>query len=156
MTATMIVGLVALGIVVIVLAAMVTSKLVLHFMKGPLEARIAAHYGSDEVLKKDLTANSFGLESAGVWQVRGNGALVLTGKHLHFFMFLPKSDLRVPLDAITELTITRSHLGKATIYDLLQVRFAADGKTDSTAWYLADPQAWKERIEEIQAARPAK
>ena len=104
-------------------------------------------------LMKDLTANSFGLESAGVWQVRGNGGLVLTEKALHFFMFLPQRDLRVPLDAITELTLTKSHLGKATIYDLLKVRFSAEDKTDSIAWYLTDPQAWKDRIEELKAGR---
>ena len=36
---------------------------------------------------------------------------MLTGEHLHFFMFLPKCDLRVPLDAITEITFTKSHFG---------------------------------------------
>ena len=128
------------------------SKLVLHFMKGPLEARIAAHYGPDEILMKDLKANSFGLESKGVWQGRGNGGLVLTGKYLHFFRFVPGADLRVPLGAITELTFTKSHLGKATIFDLLKVRFSVEGKPDSIAWYLTDPRAWKKRIEELKAA----
>ncbi|MBK9051763.1 MAG: hypothetical protein IPL78_12865 [Chloroflexi bacterium] len=45
---------------------------------------------------KDLKANSFGLESAGVWQARGNGGLVLTGKELHFFMLIPNKEVRVP------------------------------------------------------------
>lgn len=151
MTTTMIVGLVALGVVAIVLVAVATSRLAFHFMKGPLEARIAAHYRPDEVLMRDLTANSFGLESRGVWQGRGNGALVLTDEYLHFFRFVPGADLRVPLRAITDLAFTRSHLGKATIQDLLKVRFTVDGKPDSIAWYLADPRAWKERIEEAQA-----
>jgi hypothetical protein len=151
MTTTEIIGLVALGVAAIVLVLVVITKLVYRFMKGPLEARIAAHYGPDEVLMTDLRANCFGRESAGAWQLRGNGGLVLTEKNLHFFMFLPKSDLRIPLDAITELTFTKSHAGKATIYDLLKVRFSAEGKTDSIAWYLTDPQAWKNRIEELKA-----
>jgi hypothetical protein len=146
-----IIGLVALGVVVIVIIAVVVPKFVYHQMRGPLETRTAVHYGPDEILMKDLTANSFGLESAGAWQVRGNGSLVLTTKHLHFFMFLPKRDLRVPLDAITEATLTKSHLGKATIYNLLKVRFSTDGKSDSIAWYVADPTAWKNRIEELKA-----
>jgi hypothetical protein len=153
MTTIEIIGLVALGVVVVVLAAIVVSKLVYHLMKGPLEARIAAHYGPDEILMKELKANSFGLESAGVWQVRGNGGLVLTAECLHFFMFLPKRDLRVPLDAITDLMFTKSHLGKATIYDLLKVQFSVEEKSDSIAWYLADPTAWKHRIEELKAGR---
>ena len=151
MTTFEIIGLVALSVVVIMLVLGVVSKLVLYLLKGPLETRIAAHYGPDEILMKDLKANSFGLESAGVWQVRGNGGLVLTAKYLHFFMFLPKRDFRVPLDAITELTFSKSHLGKATIYDLLKVRFTVEDKSDSIAWYLTDPTAWKKRIEGFNA-----
>ena len=149
-TVLIVLGSVALGVLVIALAGAL-SKGVLHFMKRPLEDRIAAHYPQPEILLQDLKANSFGRESAGVWQVRGNGGLVLTARHLHFFMFLPKSDLCIPLDAIAQLTIAKSHLGKATLYDLLKVHFSADGKTDSIAWYLTDPQAWKSRIESLQA-----
>jgi hypothetical protein len=149
------IGLIALGIVAITLVVAVTAKLVLHLLKRPLEARVAAHYRPDEVLMMDLGANSFGLESKGVWQGRGNGALVLTADYLHFFRFVPGADLRVPPGTITEVTFTKSHLGKATIYDLLKVRFVVDGKPDSIAWYVADPRAWKERIEEVQAAKPS-
>jgi hypothetical protein len=150
MTTPIIVGLVVLGIIVILLIVSATSKVILYSMKGPLEGRIAAQYGSNDILMKDLTANSFGLESAGVWQVRGNGALVLTPTELQFFQFLPKSDVRIPLDAITEVTFTRSHLGKATIYKLLKVRFTLNGKADSIAWFVADSKAWKERIEQLK------
>jgi hypothetical protein len=146
----LIVSVVGLG----VLVAIIVPKLVLHFMKRPLETRIAGRYQQQEILMQDLGANSFGLESAGVLQARGNGGLVLTGKYLHFFLFVPKREVCIPLDAITELTLTKSHLGKATIYDLLKVRFAKDGKADSIAWYLADPQAWKSRIEQLRAAVP--
>ena len=153
---TTVIGLVVLGVLVITLVAVVMPKVVYRFMQGPLEHRIAAHYRPDEILMQDLRANSFGLESAGVWQLRGNGALVLTGTQLHFFMFLPASDLCVPLNAITELTTTKSHLGKATIYDLLKVHFSADGKMDSIAWYLTDPQTWKNSIEALKAASDAR
>lgn len=153
-TATTI-GLIALGVVAIMLVMSVVVKLVLHRMKLPLEARIAAHYGPDKILMKDLAAMSFGLESKGRWQGRGNGALVLTADYLHFFRFVSGADLRVPLAAITELTFTKSHLGKATIYDLLKVRFSVDSQTDSIALYLTDPKGWKNRIEELMAGRPA-
>jgi len=157
MTTPVLLGLVVLGVVVIVLTvvvigivAVMVSKLTLHSINGPLEARIAAQYEPAEVLMKDLCANSFGQESLGVWQIRGNGGLVLTGKALHFFLFLPKRDLLIPLDAITEITFTKCHLGKATIYNLLKVRFVLDGKSDSIAWYVSDPPAWKGRIEEAK------
>ena len=153
-TATTI-GLIVLGVVVITLVMAVVAKLALYLMRRPLEARIAAHYGPDEILMQDLAANSFGQESKGVWQGRGNGALVLTKDYLHFFRFVRGADVRVPLGAITELSFTKSHLGKATIYDLLKVRFSVDGQTDSIAWYLTDPTAWKNRIEELSAERAA-
>lgn len=57
----------------------------------------------------------------------------------------------VLLDTITELTITKSHLGKTTPYDLLKVHYCANGKMDSIAWYLTDPRAWKLRIEGLKA-----
>jgi hypothetical protein len=151
MTTTTIIGLVVLGVLGITTVAVVITKGIYRVMQGPLEDRIAARYGHDEVLMKDLRANSFGVESAGVLQFRGNGGLVLTGKSLHFFMFLPRSDVCVPLDAITEITITKSHLGKATIYDLLKVHYSVEGKADSIAWYLTDPLAWKHKIEELRA-----
>ena len=151
MEAATIIGWVVLGVLGVTLVAALVSKGVLAFMKGPLEARIAAQYGQSEILMQDLKANSFGRESAGVWQCRGNGGLVLTAKQLHFFQFLPKRDFRVPLDAITELTLTKSHRGKATLYDLLKVHFSAEGQKDSVAWYLTDPQAWKNQIETLQA-----
>ena len=142
-----IIGLIVLGVIVISLVA----KGTLHLIKAPLENRIAPLYKPDEIIMKDLKANSFGLESAGVWQARGNGGLVLTGKELHFFMLIPGKEVRVPLDAITELTLTKRHLGKATIYNLLKVSFSVDGKMDSIAWYLTDPQAWKTQIEALRA-----
>jgi hypothetical protein len=141
---------IVLTVVVIGIVAVMVSKLTLHSINGPLEARIAPQYGPAELLMKDLSANSFGQESLGVWQIRGNGGLVLTGKELHFFLFLPKRDLLIPLDAITEITFTKCHLGKATIYNLLKVRYVLDGKSDSIAWYVSDPHAWKDRIAEAK------
>jgi len=52
--------------------------------------------------------------------------------------------------AITDLTITKSHLGKATLYDLPKVHYSAAGKADSIAWCLPDPHAWKNKIEELK------
>jgi hypothetical protein len=149
-TTMIIIGLVVIAVLLILLFAVVLPKGVFRFMQGPLQARIAAHYQPDEILIQDLKANCFGRESTGRWQLRGNGALVLTGKQLHFFQFLPQSQLCIPLDAITEVTFTKRHLGKATLYDLLKVHFAVDGQRDSIAWYLTEPLTWKARIEALK------
>jgi hypothetical protein len=147
-----VIGLVVVAALVLTLVAGLISKVVLAFIKGSLEVRITAQYRPDDILMQDLKANYFGRESAGVGQLRGNGGLLLTAKQLHFFMFLPKSDISIPLTAITKLTITKSHLGKATLYDLLKVTFLANGQPDSIAWYLTEPTVWKNRIEALQTS----
>jgi hypothetical protein len=114
MPAAVMIVVIVLGLAAVFAVAVVLPKLVYRFMERPLEARIAAHYGSEEVLMKDLKANSFGLESAGVRQARGNGGLVLTAKSLHFFMFLPGWDLRVPPGAISEVWFSRSRSRHST------------------------------------------
>jgi hypothetical protein len=139
---------IVLGAVALIALGILVPMFVFRLMRGPLEARINSELPEHDIVRKDLTANCFGLESAGVWQVRGNGALVLTETQLHFFMFMPKREFRVPLDSIVEVSLVKSHLGKATIQDLLKVRFAADGKDDSIAWYVPDARDWKSSIEQ--------
>jgi len=155
MGTTTTIGLIALGVVTMAAVMSGVTKLILRFMKRPLEVRIAVLYGPDDILMKDLAANNFGLESWGRWQGRGNGALVLTNDCLHFFRFVTGGDVRVPLGSITDITFTKHHLGKATIFDLLKVRFALNDKPDSIALYLTDPKAWKSRIEELKVGMVA-
>jgi hypothetical protein len=146
-----IVALAIAGAVAITLIVLLIGKFVVQGIKKPLEERIAAVYQPDEIVLKDLGANCFGLESAGVGQWRGNGGLVLTREAVHFFRFLPKSDLRIPLSAITDLTLTKRHKGKISIYDLLKINFTADGRPDSAAWYVAEPAAWIRQIDALRA-----
>lgn len=145
-----VIGLAVLGALAITVFAVGATKAVYRVMRGPLANQISAQYRPEEVLLQDLKANSFGVESEGLLQPRGNGGLVLTRDGLHFFMFLPRKQVRVPLAAISEVTLTKSHLGKVTPFDLLKVRFSTDGGPDAIAWYLTDPRAWKTRIEALK------
>lgn len=128
---------------------LIAVQVILNLMKPNLEARVQAQYRTPDIVLVDMTANSFGQESLGLSQIRGNGALVLTPRVLHFFQFLPQREVVIPLTAITAVSLTKSHLGKATIYDLLKVEFVTDGRSDAIAWYVADAAAWKARIEEL-------
>lgn len=145
------IGLILFSILGILLIVSGAAKLTLSLIKRPLEERIAAIYHADQILLSDLTANNFGLESWGVFQGRGNGALVLTKNCLHFFRFIKGGDVRIPLESITDVSFTKSHLGKATIYNLLKVQFVTEGKRDSIAWYLADSDTWKNTINNLIA-----
>ena len=146
MKVPIIVGAVLLGVVLIFI---VLPKVIFHYMGQALDKRIKEP--AAEILMKDLKANSFGRESKGMLQIRGNGGLVLTAKELHFYQLKPEADLRIPLNSITGMSITKSHLGKSKGVDMLKVEFTVDDKTDSIAWALQEPNAWKAKLEELRA-----
>ena len=142
------IGMIA-ALILLVLVAVLT-KVTLTLIKGPLRKRLAAVYRPDQILMQDLGANCFGVESAGVWQARGNGALALTADRLHFFYVVPRTEVQVPLSSITEITFPKGHLGKVTPFELLKVSFVANGAADSVAWLVRNPREWKARIESLR------
>lgn len=100
-------------------------------------------------LLREGDANSFGVESAGAWQVRGNGNLALTKYELLFAQWVPNRLLRIPRSSIVEVTTTRSHLGKTLRRDLLKVVWTTElGSEDSIAFWVGDLDGW------IEALRP--
>ena len=137
------------GILVGVIAILVVPKLVIKSMEPALERRISEMYSSEQIILKDLSALTFGLESRGVLQGRGNGALVLAANELCWFRFVPESsDLRIPRENITKVDTVKTHLGKTDGRDLLRVTFTNDGKPDSMAWYVRDLGAWLSKLGE--------
>jgi hypothetical protein len=140
----LIIGAAVLGSLVLLL---VLVPALVHYFIGPaLQDRVSKVYPPDQVAFQDLQAMTYGLESKGVTQARGNGALVLTARELHFFQYIPETGVRMPLDAITGVKIVRSHLGKASGRDLLHVSFTVGGKADSMAWTVTDVGAWVARL----------
>jgi hypothetical protein len=113
---------------------------------GPLRRRAQRHFvGLAPVRETD--ANSLGVESAGPWQVRGNGTLALTEEELLFAQWLPNRLLRIPRSSITEVTTTRSHLGKTIGHRLLKVIWAPEtGGQDSIALWVKDLDGWIEAL----------
>ena len=167
MTTTTIVLIVAGGLALMAVITVFTLWLVkqlttgaLAAIRGPLEARVRARYpGLAQTIMVDYAVNSFGVESLGRWQVRGNGALVVTATELCFFLYKPERELVVPLADITEMTFTNSHLGKWTPSKLVKVQFKTEGGTDSIALLVAQPdilhatlaEARDRRISELSA-----
>ena len=144
-------------VVLVVLGTILVSVVsLLRIMQQSLKKQVASRYHADEILMQEGMANFFGLESKGVWQCRGNGALVLTGDTLHFFMLQPRSELVIPLHAIRSGQLVRSHLGKTVFRPLLKVHFELHGKSDSAAWYVHDPQTWLDKIASLQTTTPDK
>jgi hypothetical protein len=141
---------IVLGILGVLIFIGILARIVLGWVRSSLVARIHASYRPDQILLEEYRANFFGRESAGVFQVRGNGALVLTANHLHFFMLVPKTEICIAISSIRDMTVTKQHLYKVTPFDLLKVVYSENGQLDSIAWYLSQPAMWKQRIEMLQ------
>lgn len=108
---------------------------------GPLRRRARRHFAGLDVLRED-DANTFGVESAGKGQVRGNGTLALTADELLFAQWVPNRLLRIPRAAITEVTTGGSWLGKTISRPLLVVRWTADTGADAIALWVQDLEGW--------------
>ena len=113
---------------------------------GRLRKRAEGHFAGLTLLREE-DANSFGVESAGVWQVRGNGNLALTKHELLFAQWVPNRLLRIPRSSIAEVTTVRSPLGKTMRRDLLKVVWTTDlGTQDSIALWVGDLEGWLEAL----------
>ena len=88
-------------------------------------------------------ANSFGQESIGMRQFRGLGILTLREKSITFDRVMPRRTTAIPLDRITGVDMTKSHLGKTKFQPLLKVSFRNEtGAQDSMAWLVQNPEDW--------------
>ena len=102
-------------------------------------------YEKEKVLIFDDMANFFGLESLGIWKVRGNGVLLLTDEELFFGMWKPKKELIIPVKFIMKIINPKSHMHKSVFRPLLKVIFTNEtGNNDSAAWFVQDLNEWNE------------
>ncbi len=109
--------------------------------------RIQERFPTEEIIISETTANFFGLESRGSWQIRGNGVLVLTPNELWFSRFIKRDDITIPIQSIQEVRLVDSHLGKRILgRKLIYVQFQTPRGKDSIAWLVADPETWKMKI----------
>jgi hypothetical protein len=113
-------------------------------MRARAASEVRARLGGDHILLMEDGANSFGVESRGPWQIRGNGCLAATADDLLFVMWFPRREVHIPRATITGVEQARSHLGKTIGYPLLRVRFTnPDGRPDSVAWWVRDVSRWR-------------
>ena len=105
-----------------------------------------------EILVSDDMANFFGLESLGVWKIRGNGVLLLTKENLFFGMWKPKRDLSISVRNIIEISNPKSHMHRSVNKPLLKIVFKNDlGESDSAAWYVRELDKWNQILNELLA-----
>ena len=121
---------------------------------GKFRAQVQARFAADEIVLAEWFANNFGVQSRGVTQLRGNGALVLGTDALHFVMMATKSELKIPLASITAVSFANSHLGKTVqawtgARKLLAVDFTNEvGAPDRVALLVHQPEAWQQALQQ--------
>lgn len=139
---------VVVSIVLGTLGILALVFLLLRRLRGPAAtegaARVARRYPGVTVRAMDPMAHFLGLESEGVWQVRGTGVLALTDEALWFSMYFVGREIEVPRSAIRGVELVDSHLRKRVFGSkLLQVRYLREGAEERVAWRVGDPAAWQ-------------
>ncbi|HOX45680.1 MAG TPA: hypothetical protein PK668_18920 [Myxococcota bacterium] len=148
-TPTLWIGLGILGALAVLGALLL---LILHRVRASLRRRVQARFPRESILLAG-GANFFGRRSAGLAQLRGNGALVLTRDLLWFAQAVPARDLEIPVASIRSVTTPRSFLGKTIFRPLLAVRFEAPEGEDEIGWAVPDVEKWRQALETARASR---
>ncbi|MFX0021649.1 MAG: hypothetical protein ACFE9S_04935 [Candidatus Hermodarchaeota archaeon] len=107
-------------------------------------------FNNKNILLVDDISNFFGLESSGVWKVRGNGVLLLTEEELFFGMWKPKKELLISIKSIINISNPKSHMHKSVFRPLLKVTFTnVNGEIDSVAWFVRKLGDWNENLNQL-------
>lgn len=127
--------------------------LILAVIIGLRSASIGKKFKQSDVLRADRMANFYGSASRGYGQVRGNGWLVLKGDALIFEMYVPVRTLVIPLETITAVEETRTHLGKLgkAGTSLLRITYRHGDREDTAAWSVNDVGAWIGELGRLRA-----
>jgi hypothetical protein len=96
----------------------------------------------DQPAELEGNARLIGVKSRGLGQMRGTGTLALTSDEVVFLMWLPRRELRIPLDAIESVETGHGVAGKWTGAELLHVRWRTGDTADEAAWEVKDLGAW--------------
>jgi hypothetical protein len=99
--------------------------------------------GADAIVHLDDVVRFFGLASAGLFQIRGNGCLAATERELLFRLWVPRREVLIERATVTAIDTPRSHRGKASLHRLLRIRYTnLRGEPDAAAWQVRDLEAW--------------
>ena len=143
-------------IVLIALIPILTILILVSNLQKGLRGRSAQliqhRFPVHQIRRQSPFANCFGITSKGMGQIRGNGPLVLTPDQLWFQLLVPQRELSIPLSTIQQVEIRSHHLRKTRFTPLLYVEYQTPTGSDSVAWQVEDPEAWKVDLEALRSA----
>ncbi len=111
---------------------------------------IIDHFEGQNILITS-TANFFGQKSKGWKQLRGKSQVVLLPNELYSEMILTQKILRIPIESIREVDITKkTFLRKTRSKKLLIVHFLNEaGEEDSAGWLIPRLESYKRIIDKL-------
>jgi hypothetical protein len=119
----------------------------LRRLRDDTAQEVSDRLGADAVVKLDDVVRFFGLSSAGMFQIRGNGCLAATDDQLLFRLWIPRREVLIERASVTAIDTPRSHRGKATLRRLLRVTYTdMKGEQDAAAWEVRDLDAWLDAL----------
>jgi len=132
-----------------VVCLLIGLRTIFSAVRKRMEVAIREKFEQREIIRSTPSANFLGVKSKGGMQMRGNGALVLTGNELYFLRAFPEKEFRIPIETITAVSLPKSFNGKSRFSPLLCVNLVVDDGEDSMAWSVKQPREWKEEIEAL-------
>lgn len=138
---------ITLSIVFGVGLSLLILRMIFASTRKKLEDHLQKKYDKNEIIAATTSANFFGLQSKGVKQARGNGALILTRKELCFIRALPFKEFIIPLSSVLKISLPTAFNGKSVFSKLLCIHFQTHSDFDAMAWAVKNPEAWKQSIE---------
>jgi len=93
----------------------------IKYLEKTKAEKILKNYSKQEIKAFSSNVNFFGIKSQGMTQIRGNGALLLTKEYLYFQMWIPKKEIKIPIDKMEKIEEVKSFLGKSKFRPLLKI-----------------------------------
>ncbi|MEM7538788.1 MAG: hypothetical protein AAF639_41900 [Chloroflexota bacterium] len=138
-----IVGAIVLGLLIWLMTWTILRFVYKRTMTRHLEQvkiQLAQRYRKSDIVL-NTQANCFGVQSAGLFQVRGNGIIVLTKDEL-YFNGISGLELIIPRRDILAVSRANSHLTRTVFRPLLHVRYRTPFGEDAVAWIVPDSAQW--------------
>ena len=127
--------------------------LLLRWARAGMEAarENLTELAAGRTVKRESSAQSFGIRSKGAAQLRGAGYLALFDDELVFVQAIATNHVRAKLSDIVGVTTPRSFLGKTQGAKLLAVEWRTGAGTDQVALRVADLDGWLEALGGVTA-----
>ncbi len=116
------------------------------------EKQLSEHFPGGAPALSAASANCFGVQSRGRWQMRGNGALAIHPGGLWFRGAMNGLSLDISMDRVRGVELVDSHLSKRVFgRKLLKIHFRGEqGADDSVAFLVENPGRWQQEIEQLR------